>query len=213
MQYIFRMKRLTLITTLALLLSGAGLTAQVTTRRDSIRSAIEYQISHYPASQYCDVYKNFMQDFYGPGHILNDTVAASRYLRTELSETSDFGGPLYEPTGFNGNFYRVNISLIKDGTVPYPVFFKAFVESVQGINPPAIAEWRSIWNDIDDVIRDMNLNLANDSTDRSGIMRQLDKGDFVVHHSEAYNKATNFHYRIISKELFESRILPLISDR
>lgn len=203
----------TLSVLITLLFPTVGIAERVSTRSDSIRSSIEYQIRHYPASQYCDVYKNFMQDFYGPGHILNDTVAASRYLRSELAETSEFGGPLYEPTGFNGNFYRVNISLIKDGTVPYPVFFSAFVESVQGITPPTIIEWQGIWNEVDKEIEAMNLKFANDSSDRAKIMRQLRQGNYVIHHSDAYNRAANFHYRIISRDLFESHIRPLIGGR
>ena len=51
------------------------------TRADSIRGSIKYQLQHYPASQYRDIYKNFMQDYFGPGHILNDTSAAGKYLR------------------------------------------------------------------------------------------------------------------------------------
>lgn len=59
---------------------------------DSISEALDYQLANYPASQYRDVYKNFMQDFFGPGHILADTAASGKYLRHELAED----GPLSE---------------------------------------------------------------------------------------------------------------------
>lgn len=94
------------------------------TLEDSISDALDYQLKHYPESQYIDVYKNFMQDFFGPGHILADTASSARYLRHELSSTDSFGGPLYEKTGYRGNFYRVNLSLIKDNTIPFDTFFK-----------------------------------------------------------------------------------------
>lgn len=180
-------------------------------RADSIAAALDYQISNYPASQYCDVYKNFMQDFFGPGHILADTVAAGRYLRQELAETETFEGPLYEKTGFNGNFYRVNLSLIKDNVIPYDLYFASFVESVQNIVPPSGEEWMRIWNEIDCVIKKKNLHFADEDSDRARLAAQFRDGNYVAHHSKRYNDAVNFHYRIISKKNFEKNLLPLIT--
>ncbi|MDE5555338.1 MAG: hypothetical protein K2J10_09185 [Muribaculaceae bacterium] len=180
---------------------------------DSIRTALCYQREHYPASQYRDVYKNFMQDFFGPGHILADTVAAGRYLRKELSETDVFDGPLFEPTGFRGNFYRVNLSVLKDGIVPYDVFFDAFVSSVQGVTPPDAAYWMNLWQKIDNEISILGWKFQNEQSDRTELSAQFSEGNYIVHHSKAYNEAVNFHYRIISKANFERYIRPyLFSD-
>lgn len=181
-------------------------------RADSIAAALDYQISNYPASQYCDVYKNFMQDFFGPGHILADTVAAGRYLRQELDETVAFEGPLYEKTGFKGNFYRVNLSLIKDNVIPYDLYFDNFVESVQNIVPPSGEEWMQIWNEIDNVIKEKNLHFADEDSDRARLSAQFRDGNYVAHHSKRYNDSVNFHYRIISRENFEKNLLPLIAN-
>lgn len=179
---------------------------------DSIQSSLNYQLRNYPASQYRDVYKNFMQDFFGPGHILADTTAAGKYLRRELSETSVFDGPLYEPTGYKGNFYRVNISLIKDGIVPYDLFFDAFVKSVRGIVPPDGKSWMEIWNTIDGVIKDNDIHFEDEESDRKALDAQFQNGDYVVHHSKRYNDSVHFHYRIIARDIFENRILPLIKN-
>ena len=182
------------------------------TRADSIRLALEYQLEHYPASQYRDVYKNFMQDYFGPGHILNDTVAAGKYLNYELDNSEIFDGPDFEPTGFEGNFYRVNLRLIKDGTITYDNFFDAFVKSVQGIIPPDDETWMKIWNEIDNEIQSMGLNFDNEEQDRADLAEQFAQGNFIAHHSRAFNEANNFHYRIISRDIFNSLILPLIKD-
>ena len=182
------------------------------TRADSIRLALEYQLEHYPASQYRDVYKNFMQDYFGPGHILNDTVAAGKYLRYELDNSEKFDGPDFEPTGFEGNFYRINLRLIKDGTIPYDKFFEAFVKSVQGIIPPDDETWMKIWDEIDNEIQSMGLNFDNEEQDRADLAEQFKQGNYIAHHSKAFNEANNFHYRIISKDIFNSLILPLIKD-
>lgn len=180
------------------------------TTADSISEALDYQLEHYPASQYRDIYKNFMQDFFGPGHILADTAAAGRYLRQELAEAGPFQGPQYEKTGYKGNFYRVNLSLIKDGTIPYKWFFDTFVESVQGIVPPSGEDWMKTWNVIDSVIGKKGITFQNEAQDRQEMAAQFAEGNYVVHHSKTYNDSVNFHYRIISRENFEKFIRPWI---
>lgn len=183
------------------------------TRIDSISNALDYQISNYPVSQYRDVYKNFMQDYFGPGHILADTAAAGKYLQTELAMTDSFSGPAYEPTGFNGNFYRVNLSLLHDGTLPYDIFFQSFVESVQSIVPPSGDEWMHTWNEIDSVIILKGLHFADEEIDRRNLKAQFAEGDYIAHHSQRYNQTVNFHYRIISRDNFYNRILPYIDKK
>lgn len=180
------------------------------TRTDSISEAIDYQLIKYPATQYRDLYKNFMQDFFGPGHILKDTAASGKYLRQELNETEIFGGPEYEPTGYKGKYYRVNLSLIKEGIIPYEIFFRNFVESVQDIILPPDEDWIKIWNEIDSVIVAKRLTFIHEEDDRKTLRNQFEQGNFLMHHSHAYNTSVNFHYRIISRENFEKNILPLI---
>lgn len=165
-------------------------------------------MKNYPASQYRDVYKNFMQDFFGPGHILADTVAAGKYLRSELAEEGPFDGPEYEPTGYKGNFYRVNLSVIADKKVTYNNFFQCFVESVQGIVPPSGEEWMKTWSVIDSVINDKGITFVEEEADRDALAKQFADGNYVVHHSQRYNDSVNFHYRIISRDIFNTRILP-----
>ncbi len=179
---------------------------------DSISEALDYQISHYPSSQYRDVYKNFMQDFFGPGHILADTTASARYLRHELAEEGPFEGPLYEQTGFRGNFYRVNLSVIKDSIVPYDLFFDTFVESVRGITPPSGEEWMKTWSLIDSVISAKDLHFFDEETDRQALQTQFAEGNYIAHHSRRFNDSVHFHYRIISRPNFEKFLLPLISS-
>lgn len=179
---------------------------------DSIKAAVNYQIENYPVSQYRDVYKNFMQDFFGPGHLLNDTAASGKYLRSELVEFEILEGPDYEPTGYRGNFFRVNLRLVKDGTIPYPIFFETFVNSVQGINPPTSQSWMEIWEKVDDTIKEMGIHFENEEEDRKELYEQFSRGNFIAHHSKAFDENVNFHYRIISKDNFNNIILPLINS-
>ena len=51
----------------------------------AVREAVTRQMAAYPQSTLKDLYKNFFQDRFGPGHIIADTAAGS-YLRWELFE-------------------------------------------------------------------------------------------------------------------------------
>ncbi len=169
-------------------------------------------MTHYPVSQYRDVYKNFMQDFFGPGHILADTAASARYLRYELSLDEPFEGPLYEPTGYKGNFYRVNLSLIKDSVVPYDTFLTEFVGSVQGIVPPSGEDWMKTWSLIDSVMSAKGMQFVDEEKDRSELAAQFAEGNYIAHHSRRFNDSVHFHYRIISRDRFDKTIFPLIEQ-
>lgn len=177
-----------------------------------IRTTLLRELGSCPRSQLADVYKNFFQDRFGPGHILADTAASAAYLRRELAETADFEGPLYEPTGADGQFVRVNLSVIGDGLVPYDTYFDAFVRSVREIGQPEPDEWREYWSAVDAQLCGMGYRFPDEEADRAMIDRKLRDGDFVVHHSDRYNAAYRFHYRIFSRSLFLSEILPLLGE-
>ena len=176
-----------------------------------IRQSVERQLELYPESTLRDLYKNFFQDRFGPGHIIADNTAADRYLRYELNTAEGFEGLDYEPTGYEGRFYRVNLGVIADGRVPYEKYFDAFVRSVNGIKPISIEQWRTERHEIDSVIMSMGLQLDNYSADRAKIKALIDGGDYVMHHSQRFNDHYQPHYRIIERTIFENEILPLLS--
>lgn len=191
-----------------LMLSTHILYAQSTSE---IRSSIENQMKLHPMSQLRDIYKSCFQDVYGPGHIISDTVQAGQYLRSELAQTNDTIGRYYEPVGIENNFYRVNLSVIKDNVIPYDLFFSAFVRSVNGIKPIPVADWAKQWALIESEVSKMNLNLPNFSADSAAIAQLLQQGKYAFDHSQAFRDAYNPHYRIVSKEIFEKELLPYIS--
>lgn len=180
------------------------------THADSIIKFIEYHKTVHPYSHYRDIYKSFMQDYFGPGHILLNPEKSKAYLKEELEKNNSFGGPLYEPTGFEGNFIRLNLSLIRDSVISFDTFFESFAKSAQGVVPPSEKMWIKEWMTVDSLMQSHNFHYENEETERKEIINSLRLGNFVAHHSHAFNDSSNFHYRIISKELFESDILPLI---
>lgn len=172
----------------------------------AVRAAVGWQMTAYPRSTLKDLYKNFFQDKFGPGHIISDTTAAGNYLRRELSSYTDLEGAVAEPTGWEGNFLRVNLSVIKSGQISYDTFFDAFLRSVNGIRPATVGEWQKEWIGIESIIRSMNLLLPDYETDRKEIEDRLNRGEYVGHHSKAFEEAYSPHYRIISKLIFEKEL-------
>ena len=177
---------------------------------DRIRAAVENQLKEYPKSTLQDLYKNFFQDYFGPGHIVSDTTSAGAYLDSELASFEEAEGTYYEPTGYNGNFYRVNLSVVKEGIISRDVFFDAFVRSVSSIQPMPVEEWQKEWAMIDSVIYTMNLSLVDYAQEREKLFSLLKQGKFVMHHSEQFSKEYDPHYRIIGRDIFLKEILPLL---
>lgn len=175
-----------------------------------IKKSVERQLRDYPKSTLQDLYKSFFQDRFGPGHIVSDTSAAGNYLRYELNNTEIFHEKYYEPTGCDSNYYRVNLSVLKENKISYQDFFNAFLRSVEEVKPCDIEEWKEEWTFIESVIISMNLNLDNFEEDSKNIHSILEQGKYAVHHSKIYNSEYHPQYRIIERKIFEEEILPLV---
>ena len=179
---------------------------------ERIKKSVERQLRDYPKSTLQDLYKSFFQDRFGPGHLVSDTSSAGNYLRYELNNSENFHERSYEPTGYENNYYRVNLSVLKENKISYQKYFDAFLRSVEKIDLDAISEWKEEWSEIESVIVSMNLDLENFEEDLEMIHSVLEQGKYAVHHSEIYNSEYQPHYRIIEKKIFEEEILPLIED-
>ena len=51
--------------------------------RSRVESVVKRQLELYPQSRLIDLYKNFFQDKFGPGHMVADTASAGAYIRRE----------------------------------------------------------------------------------------------------------------------------------
>jgi hypothetical protein len=193
-----------------LIVLAIALTSCKETKSEQIHTAVKAQLGLYPKSTLQDLYKNFFQDYFGPGHIVSDTTSAGAYLDSELASFEQAAGPYYEPTGYNGNFFRVNLSVIKEGLVSRDAFFDAFLRSVSNIQIITLEEWKGEWQEIDSAIHDMDLSLASYEQERTKIFSLLEQDKYVMHHSEPFSEAYDPHYRIIGREIFLKEIHPLL---
>ena len=169
--------------------------------------AVRWQMQNYSKSRLVDLYKNFFQDKFGPGHLLKDTAAAGRYLREELRGVRGKSQvQMAEKTGWEGRFLRVDLSIIKQGLVGYSAFFDAFVRSVADAPEPDIESWREEWKEIEKIIHRLYPRLLYFEDDSKFIDKLLANGEYVVHHSEVYIKFYNPHYRLMDAALFQELV-------
>jgi hypothetical protein len=189
-------------------------------RAQAAGEAIARQMDKYPLSRLTDIYKNFFQDRFGPGHIVRDTASAGAYLRMELQAME--GEPLTENsnfleaefTGSEHRFVRVNLNVIRSGMVTFGEFFGAFVASVaggekqEGEEPAAghnekLAAWKSEWADICKTVKKLYPELPGFGADSAALVQMLGQEEYVIHHSREYNEAYRPHYRLIKTEIWE----------
>ena len=183
---------------------------------DQIKQAIEQQVETYPASTLKDIYKNFFQDAFGPGHLMSNSPDAEQRMRNYLEQECEEAKkdinpcPDYELTGSHGRFYRVNLSVINDGRVPMNTFLNAFMKSAAQFSLPKVEDWKQEWIAIEKCIKELGYQFPDQAQDSAAIMNILDQGQYASHHSIAYNEAYHPHYRLIEKTIFEKELLPLI---
>jgi hypothetical protein len=168
-------------------------------------------MSIYPESHLQDLYKNFFQDRFGPGHLIPDSTMAGEYLRNELHSYVQINNyPLVELIGWEGNFYRVSTDILKMEIIPYSVYLDAFVESANTTTETSTEEWKTEWNKILTVIEKMKLDIPDYEADKIKIQEHIDAGKSAMHHSKAFEEAYQPHYRIIKKEVYLKQIKPLL---
>ena len=180
----------------------------------SEKTAIERLLRDYPESRVLDIYKSFCQDNLGPGHMIPDARSAKNYLEYELrtfredldSARYDAPGIMYYPVGDKGNYVRVDLSVVLDGLVDQEVYLDAFVRSANEGKRLTEEQWVAKWKEIEKIIRKDFPDIPNSKEDLEMIGSHIDKGELILHHSEAFSKAYNPHYRIIARDIFEKEI-------
>ncbi len=174
-----------------------------TDREKQIRQFVNDELKHYPEAHLTDLYKNYFQDAYGPGHLIPDTTSAGKYLSWELQQPEWTDSLLFQPLGTNHDFYRINLLLVKNKVIPRDTLLLGMVESVKLARNPDIEIWKKEWGEVLSVIKQMNLRLPEMKSDERLIRKNLDKGDVVAHHSKHYEEKYNPHYRIVHRSVFE----------
>ena len=180
--------------------------------------AILRQLQEFPETRVQDIYKSFCQDNLGPGHLIPDSQSARNYLESELRtfredlDSARYDAPaiMYYPVGDQGNYVRVDLSVVLDGLVGEETYLDAFVRSANDGKRLTEEQWVAKWKEVEKVIRKEFPDIPEAKEDLEMIDSYVEKGDLIMHHSEAFSNAYNPHYRIIARDIFEKEIKPLI---
>ena len=170
------------------------------------------QIKNHPNQTLQDVYKSCYQDEYGPGHLISNESSAINSLLQEINTIEKDYTPvtLFEQTGIYGNYLRVDLTLVRDGIIPFFVLFRALTISATIGGQKSDENWSTIWSEIVEEIKREGLKFENFEEDLANLDTKSKSEDKVVHHSEMYENVYHPHYRIIEKNAFEKFIKPFI---
>lgn len=172
----------------------------------AIEKAVRAELQRYPQATLLDLYKFFFQGEYGPGHMIPNAEIAQQFLEEELRTSASFDTVRWQAVGHQGKFYRINLSLVHDGSIPAQMLLEAFVESANSNTSPSLEAWRRDWQEILTVIESMSLNLAAFEKDKNAIAQQLAEGKVIGHHSETFEQLYHPHYRVVDKSHFEALV-------
>lgn len=182
------------------------------------KTEIARQLQDFPQSRVQDIYKSFCQDNLGPEHLIPDPGYARNYLMTELAsfredlDYSRYEAPelMYYPVGDQGNYVRVDLTVVLEGLVSEEALLDAFVRSANEGRKVSPEEWTARWYRIAEIIRKDFSDIPDAAKDLDRIGSLVEDGDLIMHHSPEFEAAYHPHYRIIARDIFESELKPLI---
>lgn len=168
----------------------------------AVETAVSTQLERFPESRLQDLYKSFFQDRFGPGHLIADRASALNYIRSELAEADTLMGPETELCGWQGNYVRVNLSVIADGMMTAEEMTDALMASAKEVTEDDMEHWKKEWAQIEAIIEKNHPIIPDLAEDKAKIREMLEAGQYACHHSPAYETTYHPHYRIILASLY-----------
>lgn len=212
------------VTLLFMVLSGVVAAQNITVKsavvdgeNDNRLKLVQEYLGQYPKATLIDVYKWCFQSVYGPAHLAENMGELEGRLRIEIESLTDRtpssvqAMPAYEYIGFDKKYVRVNLLLVHAGAITVEHLVDALNRTILDAgNPMPVEQWYDEWTRIAEDLQKIEPPIERFEEDNMAIMKQLENGNVVMHHSKQFNEAYDVHYRVISAEIFENEILPLI---
>lgn len=170
---------------------------------DAVRTLCEYMVRTYPQATLQDLYKTCYQDFFGPGHMVTDSVSALKYIHGEMEEIKangeDANGEriIDEPTGFRHRFVRIDLRRIVRGEMSEVEVLRRFMEAANTATP-VHDNWAAEWLQIELIALQVHPQWADAALQTA--LHDAAKANRAVHQSQAYRTAYHPHYRIVTVE-------------
>jgi hypothetical protein len=185
----------------SLLVLGGAVVAQ--DRGENLRRLI---LDHQQRKEgFCvqDVYKLFFQARLGIGHMLPDSVSASRYLEQELAHlgTAIHGEELVEGISADSEAVRINLRPFVALKIPSQILIRAMLVSDRAWRPDT-AGFRHDWEGFVALARNGALSFPRDEVERWN--SRIEGGVLdPVHHSASYVQANRPAYRVVRRSIWD----------
>ena len=172
--------------------------------KQAIDASVEEQYAAYPEMHLQDFYKNFFQDRFGPGHFISDREAALAAINEELAQADTIGCQTTELCGWRHNYVRISLSAVRDSLITAEQLADALMASAKAVSDEDLRQWKEEWGLILSIIEQKHLDLPDFDKEKQVIQQALAAGEYVFHHSKAFNRAYHPHYRLISVEQYKA---------
>lgn len=172
-----------------------------------MQNAVEGLLERYPAATLQDIYKTMFQDRFGVAHLLSDRGKVREYIEREMRQCAGDAVAYLEPCGWRGDYVRVDLRAVRDEVISLDELTDAFMRSAEKditADSQALEEWQREWAKIVEVNYERLSKLEGFRNDSTALAEMITQGQYVVHHSRAYNEAYAPHYRIIASEEAEA---------
>jgi hypothetical protein len=209
----FHIKQLTIaiVASMIMLCACTNKSSKITEAHDERTTFITEFLTHYPHATLQDIYKGEFQDQFGPSHLITNREAVKNYIIRELSLADTLGGTYCEPCGWQGRYWRVNLSVIRDCLLTTDEFVDAFIASSPDTIPILSQAWLEEWSCMQRLTHKLYPQLKDYAADSANIARLHSENNYVMHHSRAFNTHHHPHYRIMRRDIVEQIILPAIT--
>jgi hypothetical protein len=168
-----------------------------------VSQLLSAHLTRYPAMQLDDIYKLLHQAALGPGHALDNPVAARKRLDQEMAALAEAPAePLQDIISPDGRLGRVHLrAYLAAGGNP-DTLHRAFVETAASYpaSPDKLAKFCGC---LGDLAAAGGIPFARE--DVLAYFEKIARDDYpAVHHSEAFRIAYRPAYRVVAVDLLQS---------
>jgi len=175
---------------------------------DNLAAIAQLERRLHPAATLRDYYKLFFQSFYGPGHFIEDTDTARRFIEQELRLMKQDYLPLVQDISNGAGYHRVSLSVLTRQLISLEAFAALFVSSVKPIYQSD--EWSKQWLAIEVFLCSTYPELAAEK-ERLFCHKAL-SGNLLIRHSDNFRLTYTPHYRVMLLKSGNSVALILLKE-
>jgi hypothetical protein len=165
-----------------------------------VSQLLSAHLARYPAMQLADIYKLLHQAALGPGHAVENPVAARNRLEQEVAGLGDGPAePIRDIISPDGRLARVHLRSFMAGDGDLDVLHRAFVETAESY-PASTDKLAKFCACLGDLAATGAIDFA-----KQDVVEYFDKiaqeGYRAIHHSNAFHGAYRPAYRVVAVDL------------